>query len=85
MMSAICVAGRIALTVLGKDAFCNPCSLQADQVGASCHPEAALQQLQIREGEQPHEVVLTADVTSQGTDQALLLQGMIKPRRLPFL
>lgn len=59
-------AGTLSLTVVGKDAYQNLCSMEPAQVQVTCQPESMLQHMQLQQGTASHEVLLSAQAVAQG-------------------
>lgn len=59
-------AGTLSLTVVGKDAYQNLCSIEPAQVQVTCQPEGMLQHMQLQQGTASHEVLLSAQAVAQG-------------------
>lgn len=67
-------AGVLALSLEGRDAFSNVCSIAAAQVQVSCQPDSALQHVEVQAGGAYGVVSIHANVVAQGERCAISCQ-----------
>ncbi|DBA83503.1 TPA: hypothetical protein ACH3X2_006431 [Trebouxia sp. C0005] len=78
-------SGALSLTITGRGAYGNPCRLEPDNVRVTCHPEGALQHVQIQQADTGHDLVLSASALAQGTLFVAVQQQQINPLGWPIL
>ena len=59
-------AGSLALSLEGRDAFSNVCSIAAAQVQVTCQPDNALQHVEVQAGGADGAVSIHAHAVAQG-------------------
>ena len=77
-------AGFLALSLEGRDAFSNACSISAAQVQITCQPDNALHHVEVQAGSADGAVSINANAVAQGECCAVSCQmsGPVHPQQL---